>query len=245
MPEQVAALEAVGRGRGVPGFERARLWHSDAAREAVREDLVEDGVADPVRAGGAERTAHGASALRTFLRAGAGAGPVEPRMISRVSRVLCSGRSRSGRAIIRSSSRAASSPFCADRLVDGRQRRVRMRRDVQVVEADDADVLGHAQAGFAGGPHDADGHHVAHGQDGRRPQAVLPDAAERGHAAVEGGRTHDDPLVAQLDAAQLEALAIAGQAARGDRLGGAGRVLEEVGHVGRLHPDHGELPVAE
>ena len=46
-PEQVAALEAVGRGRIRPGLEVARLGHPVAGREAVWKDLVEDGVADP------------------------------------------------------------------------------------------------------------------------------------------------------------------------------------------------------
>ena len=47
--EQVAALEAVRRGRRVPRFERAGLRDALARREAVGEDLVEDRVADPVR----------------------------------------------------------------------------------------------------------------------------------------------------------------------------------------------------
>ena len=244
MPSRSPPLKPCERRRRVPPFQGARLGDAHAAREAVGEDLVEDGVADPVRAAGRRpgsryRPDQGCGAPRSGLAAGCrpprarlararpARGPVEPRMMRRVSRILCSGRSS-----VRVGDHSQQQPgrllaLLADRLVDGRQRRVRMRGHVQVVEADDAQVLGHAQAHLARGPHDADGHHVAHGQDGRRPQAVLPDAVEGGHAAVEAGRPDDDPLVAELDAAQLEALAVAGQTARGHALGGPGRVLEE------------------
>ena len=47
--EEVPALEAGLGGRRVPGLQRARLVDPRARREAVREDLVEDGVADPIR----------------------------------------------------------------------------------------------------------------------------------------------------------------------------------------------------
>ncbi len=113
-----------------------------------------------------------------------------------------------------------------DGLVDGRQRRIRMLRHLQVVKADDAQILGHGKAHFAGGPDHADGHHVAHGQDGRRSQTILPDAVERGDATVETGRPDDEALVAELHAAQLQALAVAGQTARANGFGGPGRVLE-------------------
>ena len=58
-PEEVAALEAVVRRRGVPRLERARLRDPRAARESVREDLVEDGVSDPGgRVGHVEESSH-------------------------------------------------------------------------------------------------------------------------------------------------------------------------------------------
>ena len=47
--EQVAALEAVRRRRAVPWFELPGLDDPLGRREPVREDLVEDGVADPGR----------------------------------------------------------------------------------------------------------------------------------------------------------------------------------------------------
>ena len=54
---EVAALEAVRRGRPIPGLEGARGRHAPAARQPVREDLVEDGVAGP--GGDVEVDAHG------------------------------------------------------------------------------------------------------------------------------------------------------------------------------------------
>jgi hypothetical protein len=47
-PQQVAALEPVLCRGVVPGLERTRRGDPAGAREAVREDLVEDGVANPV-----------------------------------------------------------------------------------------------------------------------------------------------------------------------------------------------------
>ena len=47
--EQVAALEAMDRRRAVPGLQRSRLGHAARLGEPVREDLVEDRVADPGR----------------------------------------------------------------------------------------------------------------------------------------------------------------------------------------------------
>ena len=47
-PQQVAALEAVPGRRVVPGLHGSGLPHPSGRRESVREDLVEDGIADPV-----------------------------------------------------------------------------------------------------------------------------------------------------------------------------------------------------
>ena len=120
-----------------------------------------------------------------------------------------------------------------------------MRSDVQVVEADDAQVLRNAEAELARGPDHTYRHDIAHCQYRRRPQAILPDAVERGHAAIEGGRPHDDPLVAELDAAQLQTLPVAGQAAQRNRFCWARCVLEQVGRVGWLDADDGELSMPE
>ena len=120
-----------------------------------------------------------------------------------------------------------------------------MGRHVQVVEADHAQVVGHAQPHFARRPHDTDRHHVAHGQDRGRPKLVLPDTAERSHAAIEGGGAHDDSLVAESEPAERQPLAVTGQAARCHRLGRPGRVLEQPGHVRRLDTDHDEFTMAE
>ena len=146
--EEIAALEAVDRGRGVPRLQFARLANPGAGRETVREDLIEHGIADPIGAGGAAADVGAGTATRGGVAAAArgvaatpcvlgplgaggvdrlalvrrarqsaaaldlaGAAAVEARMINRVSRTLCSGRSRSGLAIIRSSSFADSSPF--------------------------------------------------------------------------------------------------------------------------------------
>ena len=129
--------------------------------------------------------------------------------------------------------------------MDGGQRRVGVGRDVQVVEANDAQVFGHAQASLARRPDDADRHDVAHRQDGRGPDLVLPDATECGHSAVEGGRPDDDALVRQRDAPEVEALAVAGQTPRRHGLGRARGKLEKVGHVRRLNADDHELAMAE
>src|ERR1035437_3430777 len=127
--QQVAALEAVGGRRSVPWLERSGLGHAPTRCEAVREDLVEHCVAHPVRAGraGGAGGTHGraegfatALSIAVTLRVAGAAelagaavtGAVDPRMISRVSSTRCSGRSRSGLAIMRRSSRADSSPFC-------------------------------------------------------------------------------------------------------------------------------------
>jgi hypothetical protein len=48
-PVEVATLEPVGRRRLVPRLERPRGFHPAAPGEAVGEDLVEDGVPDPLR----------------------------------------------------------------------------------------------------------------------------------------------------------------------------------------------------
>jgi hypothetical protein len=89
----------------------------------------------------------------------------------------------------------------------------------------------------------ADRHHVAHAQDRGRLQAVFPDAVEGRGAAVERDRPDHDALVRQMDAAQLEALPVAGDAPGHDRLRGTGRLVDRVGHVRRLDPDDGDVLV--
>ena len=87
-----------------------------------------------------------------------------------------------------------------DRLVDRRQGRVDVGGEVDVVEADDAQVVGNAQAQLARGAHRADRDGVAHGQDGGRAEAHGPGALEGGRAAVDRGPAGDDALVGQVHA---------------------------------------------
>ena len=64
--------------------------------------------------------------------------------------------------------------LATDRLVDRRERGIHVRGEVDVVEADDADVARDVEAQVAQRAHRADGHRVGHGQDGGRAEAVLP-----------------------------------------------------------------------
>ena len=134
-PEQVAALEPVVRRRGVPRLERARLADARAGRESVREDLVEDAI----------RTQSGVSTATSAAPLGGAwprAGPLEPRTTSRVASRRCSGRPG---AVVPDDVEQEPDRLLAlapDRLVDGRQRRVDVLGEVDVVEADDADIAG-------------------------------------------------------------------------------------------------------
>ena len=95
-------------------------------------------------------------------------GPVEPRMISRVSRRIRS--LVAGRVVDRwpASSAHRALALLADRLVHRGERRVRVLADVDVVEADDGQVLGHPQPELARGAQHADRHRVRHGEDAGR-----------------------------------------------------------------------------
>ena len=120
-----------------------------------------------------------------------GAGPVEPRTMSRVSSRRCSGLAWSRRWTTDRSKADRLFALATDRLVDRRERRVHVLGEVDVVEADDADVARDGQAHVAQGAHRTDRHRVAHGQHGGRTDAVLPGAVEGGHAALDAGRADD------------------------------------------------------
>src|SRR5918996_688893 len=59
-----------------------------------------------------------------------------------------------------------------DRLMDRRERGVDVRGEVDVIEADDADVPGDIESEVTQGAHRADGHGVGHRKDGRRTEAT-------------------------------------------------------------------------
>src|SRR4026209_2016704 len=83
--QEVAALDPVVGRRGVPRLEWTGLRHARASGESIREDLVEDCVPDPGRRIDAHRRRWWAAVLP-------GAGPVDPRTTSRVSRRRWTGR---------------------------------------------------------------------------------------------------------------------------------------------------------
>ena len=130
-----------------------------------------------------------------------------------------------------------------DRLVDRRQGRVDVGGEVDVVEADDAQVVGDAQAQLARRAHGADGHRVAHGQDRGRAEAHGPGALEGGRAAVDRGAAGDDAVVRELDAGGIEAPPVAAQPALGDAL--ADGLGASAGRLRALDRDHEQVAVAE
>ena len=77
---------------------------------------------------------------------------------------------------------------------DGGQRGQRELGEVNVVEADDGEVLGHAQAFHVGGAEDADGGHVVGADDGRGARGEGLQLAVAGDAAFERVVALDDPL---------------------------------------------------
>ena len=77
---------------------------------------------------------------------------------------------------------------------DGGQGRQRELGEVDVVEADDGEVLGHAQAFHVSGAQDADGGHVVGADDGRGARGERLQLAEAGDAALERVVALDDPL---------------------------------------------------
>ena len=118
--------------------------------------------------------------------------------------------------------------------MDRRQRRVDVLGEVDVVEADDADVVRDAQAAGRAAPRIAPIAiasliaRTAVGPDGR-PARPSSSAAI---AALDAGRADDDAVVRELDADRGERLAVAAQAPAGD----ASRVGSTVDGAGGSTP---------
>src|SRR5215218_7725018 len=98
-----------------------------------------------------------------------------------------------------------------DRLVNRRERRVDVGGEVDVVEADDAEVVGNAQALLARDSGRTDGHRVAHGEERGRSDPGGPGALEGGRTALDRCPPGDDVIAAELDASGLERRPIATQ----------------------------------
>ncbi len=225
-PAQVAALEPVdGRWR-IPRLQGARLVDPLAAGEPVREDLVEDRVADPVRRVDRHRRRQDLAA-----RAADDEPRFEPTMIGhRAARLPDDGEQQPDRLFA----------LLADRLVDRGQWRFDVRGQVDVVEADDADVARDVEPEITQRMHRPDRHDVAHGQDRGGAQAGRPDRCQRGTSAGDAGRTEEDAVIADLDADGPKGLPVPEKTAVSHALG--------TGHGGgerRLDTDDDDVAVAE
>ena len=77
---------------------------------------------------------------------------------------------------------------------DGGERRKREFGEINVVEADDGQILGHAQVLHVGGAQNADGGHVIGTDDCGGPRASRLEFAEPRYAALEGVVAFDDPF---------------------------------------------------
>ena len=78
---------------------------------------------------------------------------------------------------------------------DGGERRKRELGEIDVVEADDGQILGHAQALHVGGAQNADGGHVIRADDCCGPCCRALQFPEAGYAALEGVVALDDPFL--------------------------------------------------
>src|SRR5215210_2278300 len=125
-------------------------------------------------------------------------------------------------------------------LVDGGQRWIRVSGDVDVVEADNADVARNGQPKRPDGAHRADRHRVAHGEDRRGTQARLPRPLECGNPAGDTGRSDDDPVERQVDASGFERRPVATEAATRD----AGRLDLRL-RLRRFDADDDEIAVSK
>jgi len=105
-------------------------------------------------------------------------------------------------------------------------------REVNVIEADEGEVVGNAQVGFEEGVLDADGGHVVGAHDGGWPSGQREDLVHGIAAAVECVIAFDEPLGIGLEAGGLEAAEECGLAA----LGGA---------AGERAADEADVAVAE
>ena len=169
-----------------------------------------------------------------------GAGPVEPRMMSRVSSRRCSAVGDIPPLDDGQQELDGLLALAADRLVDRRERWVHVRCEVDVVEPDDAHVVRDAQAEVAQGAHRADRHRVAHRQDRGRTKAVLPRALEAPRRRRRWSRGRRRRFVADRDADSRECLAIAAQAAAGHAV-----AIEVADGAGRLDADDEDVAMAE
>ena len=164
------------------------LWTRVAGGEAVREDLVEDRVANPGRRVDAHQPRGSAA-------------PVDaPGRSSRERRVESSRRCPGWPWRRRPPDDGQQQPdgllaLAPDRLVDGRQRRVDVLGEVDVIEADDADVAGDRQAQVA--QRRASRRSPSRRSSPGRPSAGArrPRPAQGRGAALDAGRADDDPVV--------------------------------------------------
>ena len=238
--EQVAALEPLARRWAVPWLEGARFVDALAGGEPVGEDLVEDGVADPGRRVDGHRSGCGRSMTGAAGTAGTRTGPVEARTTRCVWQDPVLGLDGTLPRDGGEQQLDGLAAFAGDRLMDRGQGRVEMRRDLDVVEADHADIGRHGQAVAAQGSDRPDRQCVAHRQDPGRAQAGAPGSLERRRAAGDGGRCGDDAIVAELETGRPERLPIAGQTRGRDPL----RVMPRRG-CRRLDPDDQDVAMAK
>jgi len=90
---------------------------------------------------------------------------------------------------------------------------------MDIVEADEGEVVGNAKIGFEEGVLNADGGHVVGAHDGGWPVGQLEDLLHSVAAAIEGVIAFDEPLGIGLDAGGLEAAEEGGLAAYGGAAG--------------------------
>ena len=81
------------------------------------------------------------------------------------------------------------------REANGGQRRQRELGEVDVVQPDDREVLGHAQPFVVGGAQNANGGHVVRANDRGRARGERLQLPKSGHAALRRVVALDDPLL--------------------------------------------------
>ena len=81
------------------------------------------------------------------------------------------------------------------READGGERRQRVLREGDVVEADDREILRYMEAFHIGGAENADGGHVIGADDGGGTTGELAQLLKAGDASLEGVVAFDDPLL--------------------------------------------------
>src|SRR6202012_960583 len=93
------------------------------------------------------------------------------------------------------------------READGSERGERVLVKVDVIEADDGEILRYVQTVHIRRAEDADGGHVIGADNGRGPRAELLQLREAGDAALEGVIAFDDPFLLHGQAGTLHGAA--------------------------------------